>query len=98
ATGAIVPGDNVLAVEVHQQSMASSDIVFGMSLNASVTNRVTDTAAPTIVDRAPLPGAVVNSLNSIQVAFSEGVANVNASDLLINNNPATNLQIGRAHV
>ncbi len=31
-TSALVQGDNVLAVEVHQQSSTSSDIVFGLSL------------------------------------------------------------------
>lgn len=33
-TSALRPGDNVMAVEVHQQSDTSSDVVFGMSLQA----------------------------------------------------------------
>ena len=32
-----VPGDNVMAVEVHQSSVGSSDVAFGMSLHAVVT-------------------------------------------------------------
>ncbi len=32
----LVPGDNVLAVEVHQQGFNSSDIVFGMKLDAVI--------------------------------------------------------------
>jgi hypothetical protein len=32
-----VPGDNVMAVEVHQSSVGSSDVAFGMSLHATVT-------------------------------------------------------------
>jgi len=32
-----VPGDNVMAVEVHQSSIGSSDVAFGMSLHATVT-------------------------------------------------------------
>ena len=34
--GSLVPGDNVIAVEVHQQGNASSDIVFGMRLDALI--------------------------------------------------------------
>lgn len=36
ATNVLVGGDNVLAVEVHQNSTPSSDVVFGMSLHATV--------------------------------------------------------------
>ena len=32
----LVSGDNVMAVEVHQVNSGSSDIVFGMSLEAAV--------------------------------------------------------------
>jgi hypothetical protein len=32
----LVPGDNVIAVEVHQSSPGSSDVVFGMSLDAVI--------------------------------------------------------------
>src|SRR6185436_15259186 len=50
-TNAIVPGDNVLAVEVHQSATSSSDDVFGMSLAAvsSVTN-VISTAIPVVLN------------------------------------------------
>jgi hypothetical protein len=34
----IVPGENVLAVEVHQASLTSSDVVLGCAVNALVTN------------------------------------------------------------
>jgi hypothetical protein len=34
--GALVNGDNVLAIEVHQQNAGSTDIVFGASLQATV--------------------------------------------------------------
>ena len=36
-TGVLVEGDNVIAVEVHQASAGSSDIVFGLTLDATVT-------------------------------------------------------------
>lgn len=34
--GALVDGDNVMAVEIHQQSTTSSDVVFGLALNAVI--------------------------------------------------------------
>ncbi|MBN2476320.1 MAG: lamin tail domain-containing protein [Pirellulales bacterium] len=36
-TGSLRQGDNVLAVEVHQTSDTSSDVVFGMTLDATIT-------------------------------------------------------------
>ena len=47
ATNIIVPGDNVIAVEVHQSGATSTDAVFGMSLAAvrSVTNILTTSIA-----------------------------------------------------
>jgi len=36
-TDALVQGDNVIAVEVHQTNSNSSDVVFGLTLNATVT-------------------------------------------------------------
>ncbi len=33
----LVPGDNVMAVEVHQVNSSSSDVVFGMSLDATIS-------------------------------------------------------------
>lgn len=44
--GALLPGTNVLAVELHQQTATSRDIVWGMSLSAtrSVTNAISVSA------------------------------------------------------
>jgi len=44
----LVMGDNVLAVEVHQTSATSSDVVFGMSLTATVPGQapITITSQP----------------------------------------------------
>jgi len=85
----LVAGDNVLAVEVHQQSIASSDIVFGMNLTATVTNRVPDTIPPVVSLLSPNSGITVLSLEEIEVIFSEEVQGVNASDLRVNNQPTT---------
>lgn len=49
---ALLSGDNVLAVEVHQSSVGSSDIVFGMTLETSydVITRFTPGAANSVRD------------------------------------------------
>jgi len=39
---ALLPGDNVLAVEVHQTSSTSSDVVFGMQLDGSFVSAAVD--------------------------------------------------------
>jgi hypothetical protein len=45
---ALRPGENVLAVEVHQQNATSSDVVFGMTLDALVTTVTPGTAGVVI--------------------------------------------------
>lgn len=56
----LMPGDNLLAVEVHQANNQSSDIVFGMKLDgviAVVTNTVTNVVVSTnAVAHGPTPG------------------------------------------
>jgi hypothetical protein len=46
---AVVQGDNVMAVEVHQSTAASTDVVFGMSLAATKTVSITNTSAIALV-------------------------------------------------
>lgn len=84
------PGTNVIAVSVHQANSGSSDVVWGMALDAAVYPRVRDSTAPTIVGLIPPPGTIP-SLKSIEAHFSEAVKNVRASDLLVNGQPATNV-------
>lgn len=55
----LVPGDNVIAVEVHQQGNNSSDVVFGMSLDAVVL-----TNSPTSA------GIVVNEVLANNTSFT----------------------------
>ena len=50
-----------------------------------------DNVAPTVVLTEPTPAAMLQSLTQIAVTFSESVANIHASDLLINGVPATDL-------
>jgi hypothetical protein len=52
AAGGLVLGENVLAVELHQSSSNSSDVVFGLSLDAVVTV----TNQPVLVDAHMIEG------------------------------------------
>jgi hypothetical protein len=90
-SGGLDPGPNVIAAEVHQQNTSSSDIVWGLALDATIYRRVRDATAPTVARLIPELGATVARLNQIEVHFSEDVKGVKAGDLLINNAPATNV-------
>ena len=50
-----------------------------------------DTTPPTVASLNPLAGVTVKSLTQVEVRFSEPVTGVDASDLLINGSPATNV-------
>ncbi len=64
-TGSLVSGDNVLAVEVHQGSSNSSDVVFGLELDAAVTTMV-PTGDPEF-DRAL---AILDALRITEIMFN----------------------------
>ncbi len=87
----LLSGTNALAVSVHQANTGSSDIVWGLALDSISYERLRDTDAPTVAAFQPAPGSVVPALNSLEVAFTEGVKGVEATDLLINGIPATNV-------
>ncbi|MCX7872391.1 MAG: lamin tail domain-containing protein [Verrucomicrobiae bacterium] len=55
---------------------------------ASWSYYLADLTPPTITSITPAMGSTVNELTSISITFSEAVAGVNASDLLINGSPA----------
>ena len=90
-TNYLVAGDNVIAAEAHNINATSTDITFGLLLEADVVTRVRDTVAPTVVRTAPANNTAVRSLDRITVYFSEAVTGVDAADLLINNVAATSL-------
>ncbi len=77
-------GTNVLAIQVLNGSLGSSDIVLDASLEGTL-----DATAPIVARIQPNDGAVVTRLDSIELLFSEPVQGVEASDLRINGNPAT---------
>jgi len=87
----IVNGENLLAVEVHQYTSTSSDIVMGMTLDAVWQGRLPDTVAPLVEQTTPVAGSSVSSLTQMEVVFNEGVLGVAASDLLINGVAATSV-------
>ena len=50
-----------------------------------------DTTRPTVIAVFPATNTTVSSLTTIEIIFSEAVSGVDASELLINGSPATNL-------
>lgn len=84
--GSLLSGQNVLAVEVHQLSASSSDIVWGARVEGEL-----DTTPPTVIGTLPLWSSTLSSLTGLEVDFSEPVLNVDLADLRINGQLATNL-------
>lgn len=80
----LLPGTNVLAVQVFNASLGSSDLVWDARLVADV-----DDGPPTLSGVVPEPGASVSELASIEVTFSKPVKGVDAGDLRVNGAAAT---------
>lgn len=57
--------------------------------NAAWAYTLSDTTAPQVSERTPAAGATVSQLTQVEVRFSEPVFGVHASDLLLNNQPAS---------
>lgn len=87
---ALVGGTNHLAVHAFNfvSTPASSDFVFNAQLYTYVADAAL--AAPRIAQAMPAPGDVL-ALTNLTIAFSEGVTNVEAADLLVNGVAATNV-------
>ncbi len=66
-------------------------------VTVTITIPPTNTIAPTLVSKFPLPSAIVTNLTTIAVRFSELVLNVDAGDLLINGVPATGVTGSRSN-
>jgi CotH kinase protein/Chitobiase/beta-hexosaminidase C-terminal domain/Lamin Tail Domain len=84
----LVNGPNVFAVEGRNQAATSSDFAFDLEVEG-----VIDNLAPVLIAETPPAAAVVTNLQFITVTFDSAVAGVNAADLLINNQPATNVVV-----
>src|SRR5262245_30138653 len=85
----LVVGTNVIAIQVFNTTLASSDLDFNCSLGTTAP----DLVPPTVADVSPAAGTV-NTLGQVTVRFSEPVAGVNASDLLVNGLPASSMTGG----
>jgi hypothetical protein len=85
-------GPNVLAVQVFNLSLGSSDLVFDAELTAE-TVPGTELRVATV---SPMPGRLFTSLTQITVTFSEPVTGVVAAAMLVNDVGATNVTGGGA--
>lgn len=84
----LVPGNNVIAVQALNSSLAASpDFAIFVTAEAEEDNTV-----PTLVDAIPTAGSTVDSLTVVEVEFSEPVTGVDAGDLLVNGTPAGALE------
>ncbi len=84
----LVLGTNVLAVQVFQSSLNSSDLGFDCLLDAILS----ETNPPTVANVNPVAGTISN-LTQITVTFSEPVTGVAAAHLLVNGIGAAGLNI-----
>lgn len=88
AINALVQGDNVIAVEVHQVNNTSTDIVWGATLTA-VSNTTTATVTPDIVDVTPDPRP--SSVDTVTINFNQAVSGFDITDLTLSRNGGPNL-------
>jgi hypothetical protein len=86
--GYLEPGENVIAVQVFNNQIASSDLYFDLEL---VDPFGADSTAPVVTALVPAAGTTVRSLTRIEVTFSEAVVGVGPDDLRVNGVPATSL-------
>ncbi|HVY70284.1 MAG TPA: lamin tail domain-containing protein, partial [Verrucomicrobiae bacterium] len=81
-------GENIITIHGFNASLGnSSDFVMDPRLDFTVDN-----SSPVVTRVIPVNGSVVRSLDSIEIDFSEAVTGVDATDLLVNGQPATSVQ------
>ncbi|MEY2407526.1 MAG: hypothetical protein QOF48_196, partial [Verrucomicrobiota bacterium] len=88
STAMLMLGTNVLAVQAFNSALTSTDLDIDVSLEA-----VVDDVPPAVAFQLPFAGSTIPSLTQIEVDFTESVTGVDAADLLINGNPATNMSV-----
>ncbi len=89
-SGYLTTGTNVLAVQVFNTSLGSSDLGFDGLLDITITEA--PAIAPTIVNFTPAAGTITN-LTSVSVTFSEPIIGLTADDFLINGAPADSMAV-----
>jgi hypothetical protein len=82
----LLAGTNVITMQVFNYLVGSGDLQFNASLSAFA-----DTNGPVVAALQPPTPTVLRTLRSVEVTFSEAVANVDAADLRVNGVAATNL-------
>lgn len=77
------------------ESTAVTDLAGGAfdtgATNATWSYTLVDGAAPQVSERTPVWGAIVGQLAQTEVFFNEPIVGMNASDLLINSQPAADV-------
>lgn len=81
-------GTNVLAVQVFQSALNSSDLGFDCALESIVR----ETVPPVVAGVVPAPGTITE-LSEVTVTFSEPVTGVTAAHLLVNGIGASTLAV-----
>jgi hypothetical protein len=84
----LVQGENILAVQVIQCSITSSDLMFDMELYDPFGM---DEFPPVITSIRPIPGLTLRNLDEVEIEFDETVLNVDAADLLVNESPCSSV-------
>ncbi len=82
----VVSGTNILAIQVFNVALNSSDLGFMAELSAPVDN-----TPPVVSSQHPASGATVGELSQVEVTFSEVVFGIDAADLVVNGLIATNV-------
>jgi hypothetical protein len=86
-TSLLVRGDNLIAVQAFNSSLAdSSDFLVALSLTYDI-----DDVPPALLTIDPPVGSLVQSLTFVTIIFAENVEGMNPTDLLINDSPATSM-------
>ncbi|MEI6948611.1 T9SS type A sorting domain-containing protein [Paraflavisolibacter sp. H34] len=82
ASSYFTSGTNVIAAEIHQQKISSSDMLFDLTLSGTTG---TSTNAPPVVSAISRYSASPTSATSVRylVSFSEKVSGVNAGDFAV---------------
>lgn len=78
--GYLVAGTNLVAVQILNQTLTSSDLFFDLAV---YDPDAPDLTPPTAAVISPAPGTTVRGLRQIEVTFSEEVSGVGAADLLV---------------
>lgn len=94
STAALLPGENVLAVEVHQSGSSSSDVMFAMALGAvqTITNVVPVVRNPVVLNELLVRNQTLSGPNGRATAWVElinpSTNAVDLGDLSLTDNPS----------